>query len=366
MRTRSRPPANSLVDARVVPGPQTAKQTVPTGLSAAPPLRAGDAGDRHRHRRAADPLRPLRHLARGRLADRAEVGDGLGLDAQDAGLHLVGVGDDAAAEESAGARLRRDELARQPAGARLGDRQRRLLRVQRLGDRRREGLAVDAVDAGTDPLAQLGVDLLEDRRARLGLVVAAHDQLDVVDRVRGAEVQRRALDPGQDPGQPVVDVRFAHPVEVPGARDRPRPAQLGQPAREPRHHLIGEHLLHLARHAGQEERLRRAQRARRTRARSRPCWAAPGRRSGCGPGAGCWASSRSRGSRTASSSPPATARRATCRSPSSSATTSTVRSSSVGPRPPVAMMTSISARSRTSAARIACGSSETTTCSASS
>ena len=27
-----------MVDVRVVPGPQTAKQTVPTGLSAAPPL----------------------------------------------------------------------------------------------------------------------------------------------------------------------------------------------------------------------------------------------------------------------------------------------------------------------------------------
>ena len=37
MRTRSRPPANSLVEVRVVPGPQTAKQTVPTGLSGAPP-----------------------------------------------------------------------------------------------------------------------------------------------------------------------------------------------------------------------------------------------------------------------------------------------------------------------------------------
>src|SRR5438132_11656605 len=37
MRTRSRSPAKSLVDVRVVPGPQTAKQTVPTGLSGAPP-----------------------------------------------------------------------------------------------------------------------------------------------------------------------------------------------------------------------------------------------------------------------------------------------------------------------------------------
>src|SRR5215475_8346558 len=37
MRTRSRSPANSFVEVRVVPGPQTAKQTVPTGLSGAPP-----------------------------------------------------------------------------------------------------------------------------------------------------------------------------------------------------------------------------------------------------------------------------------------------------------------------------------------
>ena len=61
--------------------------------------------------------------------------------------------------------------------------------------------------------------------ARLGRVGAAHHQLDVVDRVRGAEVQRRPLDAAQDPGQAVVDVRLAHPVEVPGPDGRRRPAR---------------------------------------------------------------------------------------------------------------------------------------------
>ena len=202
--------------------------------------------------------------------------------------------------------------------------------------------------------------------ARLGVVIAPHHQLDVVDRIRGAEVQRRAVDAGQDAGQTMVDVRFAHAVEVPGARHRLAPAHLDQPSRQARHHLVGEHLLHLARNAGQEERLGRAH-------RHHEPGRDPGRvgerlacRSGCAPDAGCWASSRSRASKTASSSRRATVRPGDVPVASSSATTSTVRSSSVGPRPPVAMMTSISARRRTSAVRIACGSSETTTCSASS
>jgi hypothetical protein len=38
------------------------------------------------------------------------------------------------------------------------------------------------------------------------------------------------------------------------------PAQLNQPAREARHHLVREHLLHLARHAREEKRLGGAQR----------------------------------------------------------------------------------------------------------
>ena len=65
------------------------------------------------------------------------------------------------------------------------------------------------------------------RASRLG--VAAHHQLDVVDRARGAEVQRRAVDAGQDARQAVVDVRFAHAVQVPGAR-RPAAARPARPA----------------------------------------------------------------------------------------------------------------------------------------
>ena len=55
-----------------------------------------------------------------------------------------------------------------------------------------ERLAVDAVDAGADPLADLGVDLV-DRRLRLLGVGAAHDQLDVVDRASrsGSAASRR-------------------------------------------------------------------------------------------------------------------------------------------------------------------------------
>ena len=190
-------------------------------------VRAGDAGDRHRHRRAAHPLRPLRHLARRRLADRAEVGDGLGLDAQHADLHLVVVGDDAAPEEGAGSPTRVvTSSPAQPAGARLGDRQRGLLRLQRLGHRLRKRLAVDAVDAGADALAQLGLDLLEDLASPRPSASRRTTSLTWLTGFDGPEVQRRAVDAGQDAGQAVVDVRFAHPVQVPGARDRTRPAQL--------------------------------------------------------------------------------------------------------------------------------------------
>ena len=67
--------------------------------------------------------------------------------------------------------------------------------------------------------------------------------------------------PVRMPGQAVVDVRFAHAVEVPGAR-RPAAARPARPAGASRRGITSsrEHLLHLARHAGQEERLGRAQR----------------------------------------------------------------------------------------------------------
>src|SRR5450432_1339774 len=91
----------------------------PHGLVGRATGRAGDAGDGHRDRRAAHPLGSLGHLARRRLADRAEVGNGLGFHAEHACLDLVGVGDDAATEERARPRLRGDDLARHAAGARL-------------------------------------------------------------------------------------------------------------------------------------------------------------------------------------------------------------------------------------------------------
>ena len=284
-RTRSRLPEKSLVDVRVVPGAADGEADRADGLFGRAAARPRHAGDGHGHQGAADTLHALGHLARRRLADGAEVGDRLGLDAEDAGLDLVVVGDDAAAEEASTTPAR--EVTNSPARPPVHDSANasvaggscaRSAFATAPGKR----LAVDGVDAGPIRLRS-SLSTFRASPCPSSDAGAAHDELDVVDGMGGPEVQRRGdrtFHPRQDPGQTMIDVRLAHAVDVPRAHGRARQPRLGQRRCRRGTTSSTEHASPSRAARRAESRLRAADAAPRTPARSRPRWAAPSRRSG--------------------------------------------------------------------------------------
>ena len=85
--------------------------------------RTRDAGDGDRDVGAAPRQRARRHLARRRLAHRAEPGERLGAHAEQLDLRLVRIGDESALEPAGAAGDVGDRARDQPAGARLGRRE---------------------------------------------------------------------------------------------------------------------------------------------------------------------------------------------------------------------------------------------------
>ena len=96
--------------------------------------RPGNAGDRHRDRRARMRQRPFGHGPRDPGADGAMGRDQLGRDAEHPGLGVVGVGDEAALEPVARSRQRSAGRGDQAAGARFRGRQAGAAQAQRRGE----------------------------------------------------------------------------------------------------------------------------------------------------------------------------------------------------------------------------------------
>ena len=269
------------------PAPPTHRQTVPTGFSGVPPPGPGDAGDADADVGAEARARAVGQRGRDLGRDRAVALDQLRGHAGERDLGLVGVDDEPAQHVGRGAREVGQPARHQPAGARLGGRDRPARRaaarrprrssrrpsensaspwrarsaaskrvVRRLGGGREDGrdLELAAAQAGRDLQRSSGVGLeLAQRRRDLGSG----------QRRRGAGSAARAC-----PRRPAAS----------------RSGAVATAARP--------HRLQLARRPGQHDDQRPTAPARRSPARSRPA-RAPSRPRARAPACGCPRASRS-------------------------------------------------------------------------
>src|ERR1700691_1752487 len=97
-------------------------------------IRPRIAGDGQRVVRSCSGPSTLRHRLRYRLAHRAVLPDQHRADAEELGIHLIGVSDEAAAEIIRRRRNCRDSSAQEPAGGAFSHAQRSMPRAQQIAD----------------------------------------------------------------------------------------------------------------------------------------------------------------------------------------------------------------------------------------
>ena len=342
------------VDPRPVRARPRDRQTVPTGLASRAAARPGDARDpdpdvRARARAIAPSASADRHLGR----DRAVALD------QRRRRRPPATPWPRWSRRSAPPSTYAEEPARsvsraghQPAGARLGDRD----RAHRRAEQRRRHQLVDrlAVAANTRRAVALEHGRLERARSRR--------------RPPGSKTVAISISPAPQAGRDLQRARAARRRPRPRAaswRSRTRAARTaaGSAARRPPAPAsaacsasVSSAVSHIGCSSpggpGSTDHRHAVGRARPGRARSRPA-RARSRPRAPSPACGCRRAARPRRSRRASapaaargsrrSGPPAP-RRAASRGRRTSATTSAVRSSAVGPRPPLVMITSTPSR----------------------
>ena len=258
-------------------------------------------------------------------------------------LRAVRVRDRVEQEEVARARLAREHVADEPAGARLGDRERPARACAARGRRRRErvvALAVDRRRRGARALRRrrarqsVARGVVRSRRAREDL----HLDLGEVRAVADGHAGERRLDAGEllaDDALGQAERAEADLIACRSARARGCAATTcSSNMRFISRGTPGMKNARARRRAATREAGRGADRVRQDRRRrreSRP--ASRSSRSSCG-----------RASRSGGGCARARLRRARASTPSAAATASVVRSSVVGPRPPVHTMTLARAR----------------------